>query len=352
MGFTKYYSLTTAAKLADKVPEGKIDLNFVENVDSVIQFFNQLGFQQSDIRKIACREPRILVSRVSETLKPKIKILNDLGIFGSDLVEVILINPSILFQNLGPAIQAYKTVLGSDGDVVTVLKQSSGISFDCAAKYLIPNVNLLQNYCVVPTEKIQNYIIQHPKSFAVRTDLFRDMLVKVEVELKIPRGSSMFLYGFHMMTRVSDKHIEDRCEVFKSFGWTQADVMRLIKQNPLCLCYTKARIEKRLDFLMNQQGYEPFYLSLQPLLFICSLEKRLLPRLQVIQILKEKGFLRRNYHLSSAIGMTDSMFFKRFVRPFEVVHEVYAQMTGSTLGSLFSRGQTFENLPLSRSAGT
>uniref|UniRef100_A0A803L3H5 Uncharacterized protein n=1 Tax=Chenopodium quinoa TaxID=63459 RepID=A0A803L3H5_CHEQI len=279
------------------------------------------------------------VSRARETLKPKIKTLSDLGISGSDLVEAIVINPSILFHNLGPAMQAYKTVLGRYGDVATVLKQSSGSSFSCAAKYLIPNVELLQNYCVIPTEKIQNYIIQHPKSFAVRTDLFRDMLIKVEVELEIPWSSSMFLYGIHMITCVSDKDIEDRCEVFKSFGWTQADVMRLIKQNPLCLCYTKARIKKRLDFLMNQQGYEPFYLSLQPLLFICSLEKRLLPRLRVIQILKEKGFLRRNYHLPSAIGMTNYLFFKRYVRPFEVVHEVYAQLMGSTVGSLFSRGQ-------------
>uniref|UniRef100_A0A803MI10 Uncharacterized protein n=1 Tax=Chenopodium quinoa TaxID=63459 RepID=A0A803MI10_CHEQI len=74
--------------------------------------------KQSDIRIIVCHEPLILVSGVSKTLKPKIKLLNDLGLSGSDLVQTVVWNPSMLRQRLGPAIDAFRTILGSDQSVV------------------------------------------------------------------------------------------------------------------------------------------------------------------------------------------------------------------------------------------
>ncbi|XP_021762926.1 transcription termination factor MTERF9, chloroplastic-like [Chenopodium quinoa] len=201
----------------------------LKKVDSVVQFFKQLGFQQSDFQKIINREPLILVSRVDTTLKPNIQLLNDLG---------------------------------------------------------------------------------------------------------MPRDSSMFLYGVTFLLCFGEKNIKDKFEVFKSFGWTHSDIMKLIRQNPMCFTGSEAMIKERLHYLMNQMGYKPDYLAMQTKLFICSMEKRLLPRHRVLQILKEKGLLRMDYLLSSVVSLSESVFLKRFVLPFKEVHEVYAQLTGSTVESL------------------
>uniref|UniRef100_A0A803MHZ7 Uncharacterized protein n=1 Tax=Chenopodium quinoa TaxID=63459 RepID=A0A803MHZ7_CHEQI len=38
--------------------------------------------------------------------------------------------------------------------------------------------------------------------------------------------------------------------------------------------------------------------------------------------------------LTSAVALSEAVFLKRFVLPFEEVHQVYAQLTGSTVESL------------------
>ncbi|XP_021766977.1 uncharacterized protein LOC110731419 [Chenopodium quinoa] len=309
----------------------------------LILLFNSLRklVQQSDIRIIVCHEPLILVSRVSKTLKPKIKLLNDIGLFGSDLVETVVWNPSMLRQRLGPAIDAFRTILGSDQNVVRVMKRSGWIQFDKASYYLIPNAELLQSYCGISGKKIQKYIIHQPGVFSMKTDLFRKNLIRVEKKLGIPRDSKMFFYGIQSVAICSDKNIDDKCEIFRSFGWTQSNVKDLIRRHPLCLTLKKEIIKEKLDFLINQLGYKPACPAFQSL-FSCSIEKRLLPRHRVLQVLKEKRLIKKHYRLSGASVLTEAHFLKKFVLPFEEVHGVYAQLTGSTVESLIVKGQTLK----------
>ncbi|XP_021766988.1 transcription termination factor MTERF9, chloroplastic-like [Chenopodium quinoa] len=338
LGFSNHQSLSTSATLDSRRRVGgaklPIDFNWVEKAESVIQFLKQIGFQQNDIRKVVCHDPQILLSRVSQTLIPKIKVLNELGLSGSDLVQVIVGNPLVLRRNLGPAIHAFRTVLGSDENVVRVIKISSRVNFSHAAKYLIPNVEMLQSYCGISGDKLQKHIFHRPSIYCMETNSFRKILIRVEEKLGISRNSAMFVYGIQCVTTFSDKNIYDKYEVFKSFGWTQSDFMKLIRRNPLCLTSNEERIKDRLDFLINQLGYKPDHLASQPPFFTYSIEKRLLPRHKVLQVLKEKGLIKEDYHLLSASVLSEAKFLKRFVFPFEEVHEVYAQLTGSIVESL------------------
>uniref|UniRef100_A0A803L3H3 Uncharacterized protein n=1 Tax=Chenopodium quinoa TaxID=63459 RepID=A0A803L3H3_CHEQI len=336
MGFSNHQSLSTSATLASRrrVSGAKLAIDWVEKAESVIHFLKQIGFQQSDIRKIVSDEPRILLSRVSQTLKPKIKLLNDLGLSGSDLVQAVVRHPVILRQRLGPAIHAFRTVLGSDENVVRAINNSHWIQFSKAANNLIPNVELLQSYSGISGEKIQKHIIRHPSLYCMTTDLFRKILTRVENKLGIPPNSVMLFYGIKCVAQLSDQSIDDKCEIFKSFGWTQSDVMELIRRNPLCLTSTEEKLKEKLDFLINQLGYKPDYLAFQASFFTYSIEKRLLPRHQVLQVLKEKGLIKEHHLLSSASILTEANFLKKFIFPFEEIHEVYAQLTGSTVESL------------------
>uniref|UniRef100_A0A803L3H1 Uncharacterized protein n=1 Tax=Chenopodium quinoa TaxID=63459 RepID=A0A803L3H1_CHEQI len=340
LGFSNHQSLSTSATLASRRGIGGA-IKWVEKAESVIQFLKQIGFQQSDIRKIVSDEPRILLSKVSQTLKPKIKLLNDLGLSGSDLVQVVVRNPLVLRRNLGPAIHAFRTVLSSDENVARVMKRWYGVmnrwyrvEFYDAANYLIPNVELLQSYCGISGDKLQKRIIHDPKTYCVKTSSFKNFLIRVEEKLGIPRNSGMFVYGIECVAVFSDKNVYDKCQIFKSFGWTQSDVMELIRRNPLCLTANEERIKDRLDFLINQLGYKPDHLASHPSFFIYSIEKRLLPRHRVLEALKEKGLIKEHYLLSSASVFTEANFLKKFILPFEEIHEVYAQLTGSTVKSL------------------
>ncbi|XP_048490023.1 transcription termination factor MTERF9, chloroplastic-like [Beta vulgaris subsp. vulgaris] len=231
---------------------------------------------------------------------------------GLILVSAVSRNPQLITHHLGPAINAFRTVLGSDENVVSVLKRTRRrrLSLKKAAEFLVPNVTLLPDDYGIPCDKIQKYIVQQSNPFIERTDVFRDMLIRVEEELGITRYSTMFVYGIHLVAYYTKEQLEDKFRIFRSFGWAQSDVTALIKRHPMCLTSTEARIKERLDFLMNEMGYKPNYLTSKPCLFIYGVNKRLLPRYKVLQTLKEKGHVRMDYSLSTATCFSDPAFLK------------------------------------------
>ncbi|KNA14713.1 hypothetical protein SOVF_105150 [Spinacia oleracea] len=299
--------------------------DFAENVDSVVDFFKQIGFEQSQIKKVISYDPRLLSANVDKTLKPKVKVLQDLGFSGSDVVHAILANPLILNRRLNPAIDALREVLGSDYNVVRILKQSKWISFAAAAKHLVPNVKLLQNYGI-SNDKITKYMLQQPRVLVRKTDIFQDMLITVEEKFCIPRDSSSFLPGIYLAC-FKEESFEGKCDIFKSFGWAHSDVLTLIRQNPYCLGLSEARITKKLNFLMKELSYEPAYVAAHNQMMSYSLEKRVIPRYKMLVFLKEKRLLTRDYSFYTVACWSEPKFLKKLVEPFKDVipdiHQVY-----------------------------
>uniref|UniRef100_A0A803MHY6 Uncharacterized protein n=1 Tax=Chenopodium quinoa TaxID=63459 RepID=A0A803MHY6_CHEQI len=131
--------------------------------------------------------------------------------------------------------------------------------------------------------------------------------------------------------RLSEKTIESKRKVFRSFGWTESDIATLSSSFPPVFGLTEATIKKKLDFFMNKLGYKPSFLSKRYNLLTYSLEKRILPRHKTLIVLKEKGFIKMDYLLESSVSMTESRFLKKFVLPFKEVHGVYSQHAGISL---------------------
>lgn len=326
------------AQQAKKVSQS----DFAENIISVVNFFEQIGFQQSQIKKVISYEPEVLCFNVDKTLKSKIKLLQQLGFSSSDLVQAILANPLLLTQRLGPGIDALRDVLGSDYNVVRILKRSRWISFSAAAKYLVPNVELLRNYGI-SGHRIQNFILQQPRVFMRGTDVFRNLLIRVEEKFGIPPDSASFLRGVYLAC-FKDESIEGKIHVYKSFGWTHSDVLTLVRNNPFSLGLSEARIKKKLDFLMNELGFEPAYLASRFTLIGFSLEKRLVPRHNMLLFLKEKGLLIRDCNFCNVACLSEPNFMKKFVEPFKDVvpdiHQVYLRLKSNRNVVTTARGRS------------
>lgn len=307
------------------------DFDSIRKANSIISFFKQNEFDQSQIINVVCYYPRVLRCKIDETLKPKINFLRELGIFGPDMREFIATNPLILFRSqnsdIVPAIQALRDLMGGDENVIFLLKRMRHKAFNRVLTDLMPNVSLLQNYGI-PLELIRKRILRHPFPYLRKTKYFEDLLIRVEEKLRIRRDSPMFLYAVQLFGTYTEETIESKCQVFKSFGWTESEIQNAIRQNPHCLGSSEARIKNRLEFFMNELGYGPHTLILKVSLLTYSLEKRIIPRHRVLLILKEKGLIRKDYPLYSLVSLTEPLFVKRFVLPFEEIHEVYAECTG------------------------
>ncbi|KAH9624439.1 hypothetical protein KSS87_021732, partial [Heliosperma pusillum] len=109
----------------------------------------------------------------------------------------------------------------------------------------------------------------------------------------------MFMYGIHMLCSLSEKSIKSRRQVFKSFGWTDFHISELVRRSPPAILPSEETNRKKLDFLMNELGYDPDYLATHSALFTYSLKKRLMPRHRVLRVLKEKGLLDYKFYSAS-----------------------------------------------------
>ncbi|XP_021766745.1 transcription termination factor MTEF1, chloroplastic-like [Chenopodium quinoa] len=338
LGFSKQQALSTSTKLAqNRLRQGRKKVSefyFVENANSVITFFKQIGLEQSHIRNAVISQPQILLCNVDKNLIPKTQVLRNLGFSVSDFSELLRLNPSIYFMglhsNIVPAIQALREIMGCERLVIRFLKKKCRWRPSSVPNLLVPNINLLRSYGI-SIESIRKFLVRSPSPFFRRIEVLENAVIKVEEKLGISRLSPQFFSGVYLLTCNSEKTIESRQKVFRSFGWTESDVATLSSSIPSLLALSEATIKKKLDFFMNKLGYEPSFLSKRWNLLSYSLEKRILPRHKTLIVLKEKGFIKMDYLLESSVSMTESRFLKKFVLPFKEVHGVYSQHAGISL---------------------
>lgn len=79
----------------------------VEKPELVVHFFKSIGFTDVQIQSTVHFIPRILIANVEKTVKPKIQLLEELGITGSDLCKLISSHSNLLTRSLD-SVESYK----------------------------------------------------------------------------------------------------------------------------------------------------------------------------------------------------------------------------------------------------
>lgn len=326
LGFSEVEAIAISSKVRTfKTPEKPA---------SVIHFFKQSGLDHPQIKKIIYETPKVLSCDLHKVVKPRMKVLQDLGLSGSDLAMAICANRVIWKRSLNyqliPMFQYLKTIV-SDKTVSKALMQSAFLTHHAARGNLPSIVALLQDY-VFSNDKIEKLILEKPRLFIMDPKRVHDVLVNVENKLQIPRHSPRFFVGFHALISMSEKTIESKIETYKSFGFNEGDVWILAGKIPANLQISESKIRNGLSFYMKVLGFDANYMIAWPILLCLSVEKRAIPRWTLLKGLKEKGLLKADYLLGSFLSRSERTFAK-FVSGFEEkaadLCEDYFRSTGS-----------------------
>ncbi|XP_075111166.1 uncharacterized protein LOC142181665 [Nicotiana tabacum] len=219
LGFSTEKVISTSAKVTFLKPENNKPL-------LVINFFQQIGLDISHIKTLVCTNPSLLFSDVEKILEPKTKLLQELGLSGSDIAKVISKSVCFLHSSL---------------------------------------------------------------DYSVRLDLdyFRKLLGIVDSVAKAIKRSPRIL-------------------------WCNAP-----KKLPLCLTLSGARLGKGLNFFMKDLRYGAGYLASYLKLLAHSLEKRVMPRYEILKLLGKKKLSRGSLICVIAYCLIhDSKFLKSYVLPY------------------------------------
>ncbi|XP_027772418.1 uncharacterized protein LOC107017007 [Solanum pennellii] len=322
LGFSKQEASSASSKVTSR--------KHLDNPDLVINFLKQTGFRNTQVKKLVFMAPKLLYHDVNKTLKPKFQCLMDLGLSGSDLAKLTTKDTTIvekgLVTHLRPTIDFLRKILGSDEDVVKAIKKSSWLISFNAHQIMKNNVVLLRNSGVSDV-KIRKVVLICPHYLTQKPEWVKDLLHRLEKDFRIPLHSPMFPYGFHALAAQKKSKYENKIEIFKSFGWSNDYVLMMFRKLPYCIALSEDKIQKALSFYMNRLGCEPAYLASHPSILVFSLEKRVVPRMQVLKILDEKKIERRKLGFYYALTITETKFMDYFVLPYkDQIPDLYEQL--------------------------
>ncbi|XP_022741192.1 transcription termination factor MTERF2, chloroplastic-like [Durio zibethinus] len=286
--------------------------------DSVISFFKNHGFSQTQIRNLIQRRPKLLLSNPDKTLLPKFQFFYSKGISSSDLARILSSNPLVLANDLDkriiPNFNFIKDLTHcADDKVFLAYKHWSGILTRNLQSVFACNLAILREIGV-PESILLAELIVHPSIFAHNHDKFRRTTEEVK-KLGFTPSKQLFLVALQALMQNSKSTWERKSNAFKKWGWSDEDIFSAFEKYPRCMIFSEHKVASTMNFYVNTMGCKSSYIANCPVLLSYSLERRIIPRYSVLQALLSKGLIEKfSVH---SIGCTEKKFLQRFVTPYE-----------------------------------
>ncbi|THU52692.1 hypothetical protein C4D60_Mb10t06600 [Musa balbisiana] len=308
------FSPSEAAKFSKPLAR----LRSTEKPDAVVNFMRSQGFDGAGIRKVIFRNPSRLCVNVEKNLAPKFQFLRDLGLSESDIVDAILKNDAILrldvHRSFVPKLEMWESLLGSRELVLKHLKKSVWFFYSSVEKTLHPNLKFLTDECGIPEERVFLVLRSQPQLITNKPKSLRALVASAD-ELGVPRQSRMFLWTLNILQRVSKESFEAKVEFMRRFGWSESEFSSAVRKAPTFLGISLDMMRRKMEFLINVVGYTPSFIASQPTILLYSLQKRVIPRFRVTEMLKLKGLWTGQCKFPYILTLSDTKFLEKFVLP-------------------------------------
>ncbi|KAK1278865.1 hypothetical protein QJS04_geneDACA003489 [Acorus gramineus] len=310
-------------------------LKTTENPDSVLSFFKNHGFTDTQIAKMISCRPQLLSFNPDKTLNPKIVFLRDAGFSTTDLTLVLSKNPNILASSLDnqivPAYGFLKGILGTREVVVSTTKRSPWLLHNDLHKTMGSKIEALRDHGV-PDSSISVMIKQQPRLLLNSSpDRFTEALMKVKA-MDFKPSSSFFYLALHAILGMSKSKWEEKFELYRSFGWSDDNILSAFKKQPFFMNLSKDKIRRMMDFFLKEPGLGLSIVSSYPNLMLLSLEKTIIPRHSVIHVLKSFGLVKKDVNLYSVCKLEEKKFLEKYIIKYqEKVPQVLQVYQGKTV---------------------
>ncbi|KAL0668036.1 hypothetical protein Bca4012_030740 [Brassica carinata] len=354
-------SLGLSSKLAESISR-KVSLQGDRNPDSVLNLLKSHAFTDSQISTIINEYPQVLTLDAEKTLAPKLKLLLSRGASTSELTEIISKVPEILGKkSISIYYDSVKCILEGD-KTSTNEKLSDSFPQGTSLENKVRNVSVLRGLGM-PQKLLLPLLISKSQPICGKDNF--DASLKKVIEMGFDPTTSKFVLALRMLYQMSDKTIEEKVEVYKSLGFTVEDIWEIfrstptflkvsknkmlssmetflglgfsrdefatmVKRYPPCIEYSTESVIKKTEFLLKKMNWTVKAVALHPQVAGYSLEKRIVPRCNVIKALLSKGLIGSELPpVSSVLSCTDLKFLNKYVMKHgELVPELMAIYTG------------------------
>ncbi|KAK1278663.1 hypothetical protein QJS04_geneDACA003688 [Acorus gramineus] len=295
-----------------------VTIKTTKNADLVLDFFRNHGFDQTHIAKVINQQPMLLKLHVERILKPKMDFLTRYGFSSSQLITLVSRDPTILTQKqLVPSLELLKGLIGTQEGVVASIGHSVHVLDPAHHKRLVPNVSALREHGV-PVSQVSKLIIRSPNVLCLPAfTRFREVVAAVH-GMGIDPSKTKFVEAVKTMVGSSKSTWDGKFEVYKNLGWSEDEILMVFKRRPTFLALSEKKIRRGMEYYTKVLGWERSYITRYPILLSYSLEKRVIPRCSVLQVLLSKGLIKKDLKWSTTLSIKEKLFLERFVTKYKL----------------------------------
>ncbi|KAL6129440.1 hypothetical protein ACLB2K_072790 [Fragaria x ananassa] len=294
----------------------RVKLQCPERADSVLAILRNHGFSETQVAQVVRSYPRILVSNFEKTVLPKLHYFTSVGVSADDLAKAVASNPMLLGQSLENHIIPTHKLLRSmlpHKSVGAVLKSDSRIFMANHGTSVLPNISLLRQVGM-PQSGISFLLVNLSRLVSLKHESFAQLVAEAkEMGFNMKNSTSL-----HAMKALWCKNTLNRSRgVFMmSWGWSEDDFISAFRKRPKSMLVSEKKIMQVMEFLVNKMGWPSVVVAKYPILFCYSLEKRIIPRFSVFEVLLLKGLVQKDLSLLHVLHIGEEQFLKRFVTKF------------------------------------
>ncbi|XP_044511516.1 uncharacterized protein LOC123229662 [Mangifera indica] len=264
------------------------------------------------------KAPQILSLNLAHNIKPKIKIFLDLGFSSTDIVQILTADPWVLTRSVDntilPSISALKSVLGSNAASVKLLKRCGWFLKSNLEKTMIPNIEILKS-CGIANSQIARYTYSFPRFFLHKPESIRNFVKRVD-EIGFDRKSKIYLPAIRVISSMNRELWDRKLNLFKRLGYSDDHILSMFRSTPQVFSVSEKKTEEITKLLLQRGNVNISLIVNNPVLLLCSVERKLKPRLEVFDLLSSKNLIQKETSLVSIIMSSETKFIERFVLPY------------------------------------
>ncbi|XP_035550185.1 uncharacterized protein LOC118349493 [Juglans regia] len=309
------FSGANLAKMLTKYP------NLLESdAYTAVEFFRAHGFSDKQIKTLTMKCPELYVYNAQKILQPKLEFFKSLGLSDLEITKLLSAWPYILTRSLEkriiPCIQELRRFLGTDESVLKAIRRCYGVIESNVVHILQPNIDTLISHGVPQSLVLKLFLIKPASLNSICGNRFSEIVNEV-MKLGFDPNCLKFVLAIVSMSQNSKTLWEQKVEAFRSFGLSDDEICSAFKRQPLCMAISEKKIKKMMGFFVNKLKMKPSMISKSPILLLHSLEKRIIPRCSVLQVLMLKGLIKDNISILYMVTMAEKEFLVKFVSKYQ-----------------------------------
>ncbi|XP_042423627.1 uncharacterized protein LOC122011307 [Zingiber officinale] len=243
-----------------------------------------------------------------------------MGLYESDFIAIVRRHPIVIGSNsenaLLPRFKVWESLLGSKEILLKHLRRCGWFFSSNIENVVRPNINFLRDECGIPEDRVSLVIKRQPSFIAQNPDALRALVDRTD-GLGVPRESRMFLWVLSALHKVSWEKFEAHVKLMNRFGWSNSEFIAAIQKCPTFLWFSTEALRRKMEFFIKIVGSTPSDIAKHPGALELSLEKRLIPRFHVMEILKSEGLWTSRDKLHIFFSLSGPIFLQKYVLPYK-----------------------------------